>query len=249
MTQPITIWVTPPGPNPWKVVQVAEELKVPYTIKSIAFQDTKFEPYIKISANGRVPAIEDPNTGVTIWESGAIILYLIEQYDTSHKLTYTGVKEKAQLYQWLMFQMSGQGPYYGQAAWFVNFHPEKVASVQDRYKKEMHRVLSVLETSLKANGTGWLVGDKMTYADLSYVWWNEMTQIATGEPTAPIESYPTVLAWHNKMKELPSFAKCGELRAAKMKEQSLGATGLKEGQTAQDLEADVEKQKQATAGN
>jgi glutathione S-transferase len=59
----------------------------------------------------------DPNTDLTLWESGAIILYLIEQYDTEKKLTYTSLKEKNLLNQWLMFQMSQQGPFFGQIGW------------------------------------------------------------------------------------------------------------------------------------
>jgi len=62
--------------------------------------------------------MHDPNTDIIQWESGAIVLYLIEQYDTEKKLTLDSVKEKAMLYQWLMFQMSGQGPFYGQLSWY-----------------------------------------------------------------------------------------------------------------------------------
>lgn len=65
-----------------------------------------------------VPAIEDPTTGVTLWESGAIIEYLIDQYDTSNKLSFKSSPEKYQTLQWLHFQMSGQGPYFGQGAWY-----------------------------------------------------------------------------------------------------------------------------------
>jgi glutathione S-transferase len=63
------------------------------------------------------PAIIDPNTDLTLWESGAIIQYLIEQYDTERKLSYDSLHEKHLLNQWLHFQMSGQGPYYSQLAW------------------------------------------------------------------------------------------------------------------------------------
>ena len=64
--------------------------------------------------------MEDPNTDLTLWESGAIVQYLIEQYDTEKKLTYTALKEKNLLNQWLMFQMSQQGPYYGQVGWYAS---------------------------------------------------------------------------------------------------------------------------------
>jgi glutathione S-transferase len=62
-------------------------------------------------------AIKDPNKDLTLWESGAIILYLIEQYDKKGLLTCESMQDKQLLNQWLMFQMSGQGPYFGQCGW------------------------------------------------------------------------------------------------------------------------------------
>ena len=79
----------------------------------------KEEPYISVNPNGRVPAIEDPNTGVTLWESGAIIEYLMDTYDKDGKLHYTNSPEKFTQLSWMHFQMSGQGPYFGQKAWFT----------------------------------------------------------------------------------------------------------------------------------
>ena len=62
-------------------------------------------------------AIKDPNHDLTLWETGAIIQYLIEHYDTKKKLTYSSLRERALINQYIMFQMSGQGPYFGQASW------------------------------------------------------------------------------------------------------------------------------------
>ncbi|KAI1126953.1 thioredoxin-like protein [Nemania abortiva] len=120
--KPIKVWVIPAGPNPWKVVVVLEELGIPYEVESIKFENVKDEPFIDVNPNGRVPAIEDPNTDTTLWESGAIIQYLVAQYDTHTKLTYGTFKEKSLLNQWVMFQVSGQGPYYGQCTWYVARH-------------------------------------------------------------------------------------------------------------------------------
>lgn len=76
----------------------------------IEYGDMKKDPYESINPNGRVPAIEDPNTGVSLWESGAIIQYVVDTYDKDHKLSYGDKSpEKHQLNQWLMYQMSGQG--------------------------------------------------------------------------------------------------------------------------------------------
>jgi glutathione S-transferase len=75
-------------------------------------------------------------------------------------VTYNKFPEKYQVKQWLHFQMSSQGPYFGQAAWFVKFHPEKISSAQDGYMDQIKRVLQVLDKHLEAAGTEYLVGDK-----------------------------------------------------------------------------------------
>src|ERR1700744_2063231 len=100
--------------SPRKVAIILEELALPYTFKEVGIADVKQPPYTDINPNGRLPSIEDPNTGIKLWESGAIIQYLVETYDKNSVLTCTTIPEKYELNQWLMFQMSGQGPYFGQ---------------------------------------------------------------------------------------------------------------------------------------
>jgi glutathione S-transferase len=85
-------------------------------------------------------------------------LPLICRYDEAKTLTFTEGPEKYHVSQWMYFQMSGQGPYYGQASWFTRFHPEKLPSAINRYKDQVKRVLYVLNNALK--GKTWLVGDK-----------------------------------------------------------------------------------------
>lgn len=114
MAKPVTLYSHAGGPNPWKVAIILEELGIPYETKFEDMSTLKKEPFVKVNPNGRVPAIEDPNTGVTLWESGAIVEYLVQEYDKSEKLHYKTSPEKYITQQWLHFQMSGQGPYYGQ---------------------------------------------------------------------------------------------------------------------------------------
>ena len=71
-------------------------------------ETVKSEPYLSINPNGGVPAIEDPNTGLTLWESNAIMEYLVEQYDKENKLGRDSFKERQLLRQWSYFQASGQ---------------------------------------------------------------------------------------------------------------------------------------------
>jgi len=206
--KPITLYSHATGPNPWKVAIVLEELKVPYTSKFMDMADLKKPPFEKINVNGRVPAIEDPNTGITLWESGAIIEYLVETYDPKATLTYTSSPEKFHVKQWLYFQMSGQGPYFGQAVWFAKFHPERIASATDRYKDQVKRVFHVLDMALQ--GKQYLVGDKCTIADLSFLTWDMLVPFIFGDEAESLQlekNYPAYFAWNKRLMARPTVQK------------------------------------------
>lgn len=235
--KPIRIWITPPGPNSWKTVFILEELGINYEFKSFRFDDVKKKPFIDVNPNGRVPAIEDPNTGITLWESGAINQYLVEVYDTDKRLTHTALKERHLCNQWLQFQMSGQGPYYGQAGWFQHLHPEKIPSAVERYTKEIRRVLTVLEGVLAAQPPAadggevrWLVGGKMTYADMAFAPWDfRLSEVLMQSWDEVWEGVPHVRAWHEHMVGLPSWKRAMEHRARLMDEQGLQWNGVPKG--------------------
>ncbi|KAI0386713.1 glutathione S-transferase [Hypomontagnella monticulosa] len=229
------------------VVWLLEELQVPYKITSIKFDDVKKKPLIDLNPNGRVPVIEDPNNGLTLWESGAIITYLIKQYDTNQRLTYTTFPEEHHLNQWLHFQTSGQGPYYGTSGWFLHLHPEKFPSAIDRYTKQVSRVLGVLEGWLE--GKQWLVGDKMTYADMAWVPWNDRVDTSLGVPEAnKFDGFPNVKAWHERMISLPSWKKAMEIRAQLMDEQGLMWNGMPKGtKNFQEYEAKIQAESAASS--
>ncbi|KAL2020339.1 hypothetical protein VTK56DRAFT_8567 [Thermocarpiscus australiensis] len=249
--KPIRVWITPPGPNPWKVIFLCEELGLNYEIKSFRFDDVKKKPFTDINPNGRVPAIEDPNTGLTLWESGAIYQYLIELYDTDKRLQYTTLNERHLCNQYLHFQMSGQGPYYGQAGVFRHLFPEKIPSVIERYNNEVRRVLGVLEVILAARPADqqWLVGDKMTFADMAFVPWNFRLSEVLVEPWDKVwEGVPHVRAWHEKMIELPSWKRAMEIRARLMDEQGLQWNGVPKGiETFTEYEEKIKKGENTTA--
>lgn len=215
-----------------QAVFLFEELGLNYEIKSFRFDDVKKPPFININPNGRVPAIEDPNTGITLWESGAIYQYLIEVYDTNKRLTYDNLKERHLCNQWLHFQMSGQGPYFGQAGWFQHLHPERVESAVERYSNEIKRVLRVIEGVLAAKPADaqWLVGDKMTFADMAFVPWNfRLSEVLLESWDEVWEGMPHARAWHERMVELPSWKRCMEHRARLMDEQGLQWNGVPKG--------------------
>ncbi|KAI1815087.1 glutathione S-transferase [Poronia punctata] len=209
------------GPNPPKVVMILEELGLPYEIKEVKWAEIKKEPYLSINPNGRIPAIHDPNSDLTLWESGAIIEYLVEKYDTENKISYPkGSNESFLTKQWLYYQVTGQGPYFGQAVWFVTFHPEKLPSAINRYLNEIKRVTGVVEGHLarqKAKATEgsegpWLVGDKITFADIAWLMWQRTVEKYFPKDQLPNydEDFPLVKEWLARINARSSVQKALE---------------------------------------
>ncbi|EJF60627.1 glutathione S-transferase C-terminal-like protein [Dichomitus squalens LYAD-421 SS1] len=204
-----------------KVVFVLEELGLTYESIYLDFAkaEQKGPEYTKFNPNGRIPTLIDHQNGdFTIWESDAILLYLTDKYDAEKKLTVTG-DEKYSLIQWLFFQASGQGPYFGQALWFIRFHPERIPSAIERYQKETLRVFSVLDSVLsKPENGGWLVGGKPTIADLSFITWNEAAINISIKGYADVENeYPAFYAWHQKLLARDAVKKTFAIQASLQK--------------------------------
>ncbi|KAG8675921.1 hypothetical protein FPOAC1_001916 [Fusarium poae] len=189
--KPITVYVHSAGPNPFKVIIVLEELSVPYT--KIVVDDPKEDWFVAINPNGRVPAIKDPNSNIVLWESGAIMEYLVETYDVDKRLCGASPASKWEIKQYLHFQMSGQGPYYGQAMWFHKC-PQDIPIAKERYVNEIIRVISVLDNILE--GKKYLVDDKLSVLTL--------VDKSTSEANGRIEQYPSFSAWHERLNNLSS---------------------------------------------
>ncbi|GJE97552.1 glutathione S-transferase [Phanerochaete sordida] len=203
-----TLFTHKAGPNGWKVAIVLEELGLSYEPVYLDFQkgDQKAETHTKYNPNGRIPTLIDHKNGdFSIWESDAIILYLAAKYDPAHTISATTEAERFTELQWLFFQSSGQGPYFGQAAWFNFFHPEKIASAQERYKNEILRVLGVLDGVLATQP--WLNGGRCTISDLSFIPWNDFAIKGLLEGVNVAEKFPNVQRWHGTMAERPSVVK------------------------------------------
>ena len=206
LIKPIKVWGQH-GPNPAKVAIFLKELGLPHEITPTQYSEVKKPEYLAINPNGRIPAIHDPNTGITLWESGAIIEYLIERYDTKHRLSFApGTPEAYHAKQWLYFQVSGQGPYYGQSVWFKKYHPEQLPSAIERYIKEVNRVSGVLEGYLAqqeqehgGSDGPWLVGKKLSYADLAFIPWQKIVGRVLGKDEYNEDNFPHVKEWLSKM--------------------------------------------------
>lgn len=123
--QPLVLHAHATGPNPIKVALALEALHLPYNVQQWQFGDdpkngVKGETFLHINENGRVPALEDPNTGVTSWESGACLNYVRRVYDKQNILGPVGDTEqdRVDFDKWEYFLLTTLGPMTGQTNWF-----------------------------------------------------------------------------------------------------------------------------------
>ena len=187
-------------PNGHKVSCLLEALEMPYEAHAINLAEgEQFKSdFLKISPNGRIPAIVDTdNDDLSIFESGAIMLYLAEK---AGKLIPSDVKGRAKVIEWLMFQMGGIGPMMGQANVFFRYFPEKIQPAIDRYQNESRRLFEVLDKQLSTNE--WIAGE-YSIADIANWCWVR-THNWSG---VSIEGLRHLDNWKIKMYEQPGMLK------------------------------------------
>ncbi len=163
-----------PTPNGVKVSILLEETGLPYEVHKVAFDtNDQFSPaFLSLNPNNKIPAILDPDgpggKPLALFESGAILLYLAEK--TGQFLPRDPAR-RWETIQWVMFQMGGIGPMFGQLGFFHKFAGKDYEDKRprDRYVNESKRLLGVLEQRLK--GRAWMMGDDYTIADIAIFPW------------------------------------------------------------------------------
>jgi len=189
---------TAPTPNGWKVSIALEEIGLPYSTRVVHLQEgEQKEPwYLKINPNGRIPAIVDHDEDdLAVFESGAILVYLAEK--TSSPLLPTARRPRAEVMQWLMFQMGGVGPMQGQANVFFRYAPEKIEYAIRRYQNETHRLYQVLDRRLAERE--FLAGD-YSIADIATWPWVRIHAWAGIE----VDDLPHLRAWIERVGARPA---------------------------------------------
>ena len=159
---------TSPTPNGHKVSCLLEALAMDYETHFVnLLEGEQHKPnFLKISPNGRIPAIVDAEANhLSIFESGAIMIYLAEK---ANQLIPTDPAGRAKVMEWLMFQMGGIGPMMGQANVFFRYFPEKLQPAIDRYHNECRRLFEVVNTQLSTHE--WIAGD-YSIADIANWCW------------------------------------------------------------------------------
>ncbi|TMH11922.1 MAG: glutathione S-transferase [Betaproteobacteria bacterium] len=163
-----------PTPNGVKISIMLEETGLPYEPHRVGFEtDDQMTPeFLSISPNNKIPAIIDPNgpngAPLALFESGAILIYLA---DKTGKLMPQDAAERYETIQWLMFQMGGIGPMFGQVGFFHKFAGKDYEDKRprDRYADEAKRLLKVLNRQLAQRQ--WLMGEAYTIADIATFPW------------------------------------------------------------------------------
>ncbi|MEL6320718.1 MAG: glutathione S-transferase N-terminal domain-containing protein [Cyanobacteria bacterium J06626_14] len=181
-------------PNGRKPAILLEELELPYLIHKIDIsKDDQFSPdYIAINPNSKIPAIHDRDTNITVFESGALMMYLAEK---AGRLLPTDTAQRFRVIEWLMFQMASIGPMFGQLGHFRNAALENLPYAINRYEKETLRLLGVFDRQLAE--TSYIAGDYSIADIATYPW-----IIATA--TSYLDDFPNVRQWVERLQARPA---------------------------------------------
>lgn len=174
-----------------------EELDLEYDLKLIDLGkgQQRSDEFLAMNPNGRIPVIHDTQTNITVFESGAILLYLAEK---AGALLPTDQEGRYKVMQWLMFQMSGIGPMQGQAVSFVRYFPEVVQPAIDRYINETRRLYEVLDSHL-AERT--YLADEFSIADIANYSWIRSHKWAR----VPVDGLANLQRWMVTVGERPAI--------------------------------------------
>lgn len=189
-------WTTPNGR---KVSVALEEMGLAYKVKTINIrEDEQFAPeFLKLSPNNKIPAIVDGDTGTSVFESGAILIYLAEK--SGKFLGPIGSGERAKALEWLMWQVGGFGPMLGQLAHFAMYREDKIPEAIERFATEAGRLYKVLNTQL---GKTEYVAGSYSIADMAIYPWSVVAYEAVQGMSG--DTYPNVTRWHELMAGRPS---------------------------------------------
>ncbi|MHB0704633.1 glutathione S-transferase family protein [Roseomonas mucosa] len=196
----IEVWSWP-TPNGHKVHIALEELGLPYRVVPVNIgAGEQFRPeFLAITPNHRIPAIVDPDgpggKPLQLFESGAILIYLAEK---AGRLIPTDPVERLKALQWLMFQMGGVGPMFGQYNHFAAYAPERIPYAVERYGNEVRRLHGVLEKRLAESE--WLAGSEYSIADIATFPWIRNPD----RRGIDLSDYPSVLRWHDAIAARPA---------------------------------------------
>jgi GST-like protein len=196
-------------PNGRKISVALEEMGLPYTVHPVNIgKDEQFAPaFLKISPNNKIPAIVDPDgphgRPVSVFESGAILLYLGEK---TGQFLPRDLGARIPVLEWLMWQMGGFGPMPGQVHHFIALENEQDRRYGlERFSKETRRLYGVLDRRLADHE---FVADKISVADFAIIGWAWRHE----RHKVPLEDFPNVKRWYETMMARPGVKRGFEVK-------------------------------------
>ncbi len=192
----IELW-TWSTPNGRKVSIMLEECGLPYQVHPVDItRGEQFAPeFLRISPNNKIPAIIDRDNGWSVFESGAILIYLAEK---TGRFLPREPKLRLQTLEWLMFQMGSVGPMFGQAHHFLHFNPGKCPYAEERYHREVERLYGVMDRRL--GESRYLACDDYTIADIATWPWVARFRFHRVD----LRNWPQVRRWYEAIAERPA---------------------------------------------
>ena len=186
-------------PNGWKISIMLEEIGYEYKVTKVDLsKDEQFKPqFIKLSPFGKIPVIIDHDNKKSIFESGAILMYLAQK--TGRLMSPTGNQFWDEM-QWLMFQMGHIGPMLGQTHHFVKFNPGKAPYAEERYKNETQRLYNVLDNRLR--GRKFICND---YSIVDIATWPWISRYEFQQ--MDLNNYPRLKDWYMRIALRPAVQK------------------------------------------
>ncbi|MEL7428689.1 MAG: glutathione binding-like protein [Pseudomonadota bacterium] len=200
-----------PTPNGIKVSAMLEETGLPYEAHLVDFgsNDQMSPEFLSLNPNNKIPAIIDPNGNdgavVSLWESGAILVYLADK--TGMLLPREG-EARYTVLQWLMFQMGGAGPIFGQFGFFHKFAGSEIEDKRpyERYQNETKRLLNVIEQQLRK--TPYIAGNDYSIADVAlWPWIKTLGGFYDAAVELELDAFPAIGEWLKKCSERPASKK------------------------------------------
>ena len=188
---------TAPSPNGFKATIALEELGLPYRLHHVDLDEGQHRQpeFLKLNPHGRIPVIVDHETGITLFESAAILLYLAEK---TGRLLPKGSKARWEAIKWLQFHASSMGPILGQRVHFEMFADEKTPTAIDRYRRLTEDAFVVLDRQLANNS--WLAGEDYSIADIATFGWTHIAAICG----FTLAHHEHLWRWHQQVGERPA---------------------------------------------
>jgi len=192
---------TDSSPNGFKVTIALEELGLPYRLHHVRIDrgEHRFPAFLALNPHGRIPVIVDNETGITLFESAAILLYLAEKRG---QLMPSELTARWEAIKWLQFHSSSVGPIIGQRVYFELFAEEKNKSAIERYRQLTHDALAVLDNHL-AKGATWLAGEDYSIADIAQFGWMHIARIIDFD----FSQHRYLSAWYQRVAQRPAVVK------------------------------------------